>query len=326
MASITQTAKGYRAQVFVRGVRDSQCFRTRREATAWAAARETELREQSAKTAGERHTMRDALTRYMEEVSPSKRGARWEALRISAMLENPALPLDKPVSGIDPDDFNTWRKDRLRKVKPGTILREIALLSAMFETARREWRWIPANPMSDVRRPSSPAHRERVITRREIRLMLKALGYSTKPPRSITQAVAVVFLLALRTGMRAGELCGLKWVDMHGDYCRLHVTKTKPRDVPLTRKAQRLVEKMRGFDSVSVFGMDKRTLDALFRRARKNAGLDGFTFHDSRHTAATWLAQRLHVLDLCKMFGWTDTKRAMTYYNPTASDIAKRIG
>lgn len=325
MASITQSAKGYRAQVYVRGVRESQCFRTRREASAWASLRESELRDQSTKPAGERHTMRDALTRYMEEVTPSKRGERWENLRISAMLDNPSLPLDKPMSWIEPDDFNTWRQARLRKVKPGTVLREFAVISAVFETARREWRWIPSNPVADVRRPSPPSHRERVITRREIRLMLKSLGYSTKPPRSITHAVGVCFMVALRTGMRAGELCGLKWVDVHGDYCRLHVTKTKPRDVPLTRKAQRLIGKMQGFDRVSVFGMDKRTLDALFRRARKNAGLDGFTFHDSRHTAATWLAQRLHVLDLCKMFGWTDTKRAMTYYNPTASDIAKRL-
>ncbi len=38
MASITKTAKGYRAQVYVRGVRDSKSFRTKREAEAWAAA------------------------------------------------------------------------------------------------------------------------------------------------------------------------------------------------------------------------------------------------------------------------------------------------
>ena len=32
MASITKTAKGYRAQVYVKGSRDSQTFRTKREA------------------------------------------------------------------------------------------------------------------------------------------------------------------------------------------------------------------------------------------------------------------------------------------------------
>ena len=41
--------------------------------------------------------------------------------------------------------------------------------------------------------------------------------------------------------------------------------------------------------------------------------------------AATWLAPRMDIMDLCKMFGWTDPRQAMTYYNPTASQIAARI-
>jgi integrase len=82
---------------------------------------------------------------------------------------------------------------------------------------------------------------------------------------------------------------------------------------------------MRGWHPVEVFGLKPQTLDALFRKLRDAAGLAGFTFHDTRHTAATMLAQRLDVLDLCKMFGWKNTTRALTYYNPTASDIAKRL-
>lgn len=326
MASIKPHKDGWRAQVKTCGVRDSGIFRTKRQAQEWAAARETEIRQRNSTPAGDLHTMRDAMLRYQSEVSPSKRGCRFEELRINAMLDMP-LPLDKPIGKIEPDDFNAWRKERTRKVRPGSLLRELAILSAIFETARREWRWITANPVADVRRPEPPDHRERVIQRHEIRGMLRALGHTGSPPRSITQAVAVCFLVALRTGMRAGELCGLKWEDVHTDYCRLHVTKTKPRDVPLSPKARRTLELMRGFDRVLVFGMDKRTLDALFRRARKNAGLDGFTFHDSRHTAATWIVSsgRWNVLELCKAFGWSDPKRAMTYFNPKASDLAGKL-
>lgn len=83
---------------------------------------------------------------------------------------------------------------------------------------------------------------------------------------------------------------------------------------------------MGGFDPVLVFGVKVNTLDTLFRRARDRAGLSGFVFHDTRHTAATWLAQKIHILDLCRAFGWSNTTRALTYYNPKASDIAKRIG
>ena len=39
---------------------------------------------------------------------------------------------------------------------------------------------------------------------------------------------------------------------------------------------------------------------------------------------AARMAQRVHILDLCKAFGWAGTKQALTYFNPKASDIAKR--
>lgn len=326
MASITKTATGYRAQVYVKGARDTKCFRTRREAAAWAAVRDAELRTEAGKTPIERHTLRDAIERYQRDVSPTKRGARWENVRLSALLRSTDLPIDSLITEVTPDVIGQWRDKRLQQVSAGTVLRELALLSAMFEEARREWRWIPVNPVSDTRKPRQPNHRDTVLTRTQIKAMLRSLGYSPLlPVRTVSQSVAVAFLLALRSGMRAGELCKLEWALVHVGWCVLPVTKTTPRDVPLTPKAMQLIRRMRGFDPVKVFGMTSQTLDALFRRARDRAGLSGFVFHDTRHTAATWLAQRLHVLDLCKVFGWKGTTQAMTYYNPKASDIAKRM-
>jgi integrase len=89
--------------------------------------------------------------------------------------------------------------------------------------------------------------------------------------------------------------------------------------------ARRLVERMRGWDADTVFGMSPGTRDALFRRARDRAGLSGFTFHDARHSAATRMAQKLHILDLCKAFGWSNLNQATGYYNPTAAQIAGRL-
>lgn len=327
MASITPTAKGYRAQVYVKGVRDSATFRTKREAAAWAAARETEIREQAGKPAAAQFTLAEAMIRYRDEVSPENRGHRWEVLRINAMLRaGSGLATGLAIGEVSPDVLGDWRRARSRQVNDATILREIALLSQIFEEARRAWQWIEVNPVGDMRKPPAPRHREVVIERRQIKAMLRALGYSPRLPiHTMTQAIAVAFLVALRSGMRAGELCGLEWPRVHASWCVLARTKTTPRDVPLTPKALRLIGKMRGFHDRLVFGVKAGSLDTLFRRARKEAGLAGFTFHDSRHTAATWLAQVLHILDLCKMFGWKDTKRAMTYYNPTAADIARRI-
>ena len=50
------------------------------------------------------------------------------------------------------------------------------------------------------------------------------------------------------------------------------------------------------------------------------------TFHDTRHEACTRLARKLDVLDLAKMIGHRDPRSLMIYYNPTASEIAKRLG
>ncbi|MDR2365997.1 MAG: site-specific integrase [Zoogloeaceae bacterium] len=334
MASIIKTPDGrYRAHVFVQGQRKSRVFRTKREADAWAAQTETGFRKEQDAMPGERFTLADALKRYRDEVSPSKRGERWERVRIGAFLESSSFPSALTLSSVTPPVLAVWRDDRLKSVSAGTVIREFGLLSAVFETARREWQWITANPARDVKKPPSPAHRERVITRQEVRAMLRVMGY-TRKIRAITHAVAVCFLLALRTGMRAGELCSLTWENVHDGYCRLPVTKTKPRDVPLTRKAMRLIGRMRGWDDVLVFDLKKETLDALFRKYREKAGLSGFTFHDTRHTAATWIAGRMNssgipaqqaLLDMCKMFGWSDTSRALTYYNPSAADIARRM-
>lgn len=313
-------------QVCVGGVRDSNTFRTKREADAWAAARETEMRANAKKMPGERHTLADALNRYAEEVSDTKRGARWEKIRINRFMGDVGMPLDVLMADLLPTDFSRWRDERLKTIKPNSLIREVAILSACMEHARIEWRWIDKNPIADLKKPSPSRHREVVISPQQVRLMIEAMGYTPNAPiREYRQAIAVCFLVALRTGMRAGELCGLTWDRVKADYCILPITKTTPRNVSLSDKALRLIDKMRGFDERLVFGIPSSTLDAMFRKYRSRAGLTGFTFHDSRHTAATMLARSLDVLDLCKMFGWSNPKQAMIYYNPTASDIAARL-
>lgn len=326
MASFTQTAKGWRAQLFVKGQRDSGTFPTKKEAQQWAGAREAELRQAVLKGEGSVKTLADAMDRYGEEVAEKHRGWRNELVRLNAFKGQKGFPARKKLADVTSDDLGRWRDARLAVNARGSVLRDMTLLSSVFETARVEWKWISVNPMKDVRRPAEPDHRERVISPREVLAMCHALGYRGGPVRSVGQAVAVCFLAALRTGMRAGELCGLEWSDVFPAHCRLHITKNgSARDVPLSRRARAHIEKMRGYDDTLVFGLKSQSLDAMFRKYRQRAGLAGFTFHDSRHTAATMLARKVNALDLCKMFGWKNTKMALVYYNPSAADIAARL-
>lgn len=326
MAEPKKTAQGtWRIIIEVRGQRDSKTLPTRREAVEWGQRRVVELRQVAATPAADRHTLRQVLHRYADEVTPTKRGNAKESLRLRA-FERQLLPLDAPISKLTTADLAAWRDDRLRVNARGSVLRDISLLSAVLETARRDWGWLTVSPMADVRKPAQPDHRERVIAPWEVRRMLRAMGHHPRQVRTVSQAVACCFLVALATGMRAGELCGLKWADVLGTHCHLAMTKNGSyRDVPLSPVAQRLIQRMRGWDDVQVFGLKPATLDALFRKYRQRAGLDGFTFHDARHTAATRMAKKLHVLELCKVFGWKQMSQALTYFNASPGDLAKKL-
>jgi integrase len=326
MATPKKTAQGtWRIQIEVGGQRDGATLPTKREATEWAQRRVLELRHQAATPAGQRKTLLDALRRYADEVTPAKRGNAKERIRLTAFERQP-LPLAKPLASVTTADLAAWRDARLRINARGSVLRDISLLSAVIETARREWGWLQANPLADVRKPAQPDHRERVIAPWEVRKMLRAMGHNPRQIRTVSQAVACCFLVALATGMRAGELCGLRWVDVHESHCHLPLTKNGSyRDVPLSPVAGRIIRRMVGWDESLVFGLTSQTLDAMFRKYRDRADLSGFTFHDCRHSAATRMAVKVDVLTLCRIFGWRATSQALTYYNPKASDIAKKL-
>ena len=329
MAKPKKTPEGtWRVQFMVKGVRDGGTFPTAREANEYQVRRTAELLAVKSGKVGTVKTLRDALRRYAEEVSPTKRGESKEIIRLAA-FERQALPLDKKLADLTTADLALWRDSRLAVNARGSVLRDMTLLGSVLEVARREWQWIEANPMRDVKRPANPDHRQRVISGVEVRRMLRVMGYTRGPARSVSQAVACAFLLALSTGMRAGEICGLTWDRVRGDHVRLLETKNgTARDVPLSTVARRIVARMEGFDAVLVFGITSQTLDALFRKYRDRAGLAGFTFHDSRHTAATRLALsgKVQALELCAIMGWRNPKQAMTYFNPTASQLAARLG
>lgn len=318
MASISPYKSGFRAQIFLLGERDSKVFRTKREASAWAGARETEIRNRKNLAPSERYTIGELLDKYLDEVVPKHKGHVREAAAVKAIKRNlaEAKMVSAPISKGE-QVFADYRDRRLELVAGSTVLREIKILGVAFEEAKTEWKWLDENPIRRLKKPSGNPHRDRTLTWPEMRGMLREMGY---PKRC--NSTAQIFLLALRTGMRAGELCNLTWDRVSDKSVYLDETKTNSRHVPLSKKARRILTMAKGKDAKSVFKMKPMTLSGLFIRYRKRSGLEGFTFHDTRHTAATWMAKKVDVLTLCKIFGWTDPKMAMVYYNPKASDIA----
>lgn len=249
-------------------------------------------------------TVSALLKRYREEVSPAKKGARWEIVRLTA-LERDALAQVR-LRQLDAPHVSDWQRRRLQAVSSASVRRERNLLNNVFELARKEWRWLNNNPFAGVRRPKDGRHRERIASEDEIKRLLAAA--------SPTMGKVIIF--AIETGMRAGEIGSL--IEVRGRVAYLADTKNgEPRQVPLSSKA---VEAWG--DGI---GLTAGSISALFPQLCKTVGIEGLTFHDLRHTACVQLAKKLSALELCKMMGWRDPRHAMTYYNESASNIAARL-
>ena len=328
MASITKQKTGWRAQVAIKGVRESGMFSTKREAEAWATEREAALRKQSATGVTAGKTCQDAFDRYSLEVSPHKKGARWEDIRLQALAKH---KIDGEAIGemllvdLTADALGKWRDARLLQVAGSTINRDMNLLSHVFTIARREWKWIHSSPTADVRRPKDPPHRDRLISDDESARLQLALGYDGETVDSKSAAVAVAFLFAIETAMRAGEICELTWDRVEGTAARLLKTKNgTKRDVPLSARAIALLQQLPR-DNATCFGITSASLDALFRKAKTRAAVEDLKFHDTRHEAITRLAKKLNVLELARMVGHKDLNELQTYYNATAEELATKL-
>jgi len=201
-------------------------------------------------------------------------------------------------------------------VSAGSVLRDITLLSSVFEYARRERRLIDVNPVRDMRKPSAPKPRTRLPTDEEIERICLALGYDEPGKRIETKSaqVAVAFLVAIESAMRAGEICSLTWdrVDTERRTATLEKTQNgHGRQVPLSTKAVELIEQLRGLDPVRCFTVDAGTRDTLFRRARDACGIVGLTFHDSRALALTRLSKILAPYQLARVAGHSSLDQIM---------------
>ena len=72
-------------------------------------------------------------------------------------------------------------------------------------------------------------------------------------------------------------------------------------------------------------GLHLARTDALFRKAKKQACVEGLHFHDTRREATSRLSKKVDVLTLAKITGHKDLNMLMVYYDEDMSEVAKRI-
>lgn len=181
MASIRKHAKGNRAQIDRLGIRKSKVFVSRQVAKDWAAHEEYKILHGEKLASAMRFG--EVFERYAREVSPQKRGQKWEVMQIERLLRGPLASV--ALKDLSASHFSDWRD-----VAAGTIRREKNLLSADLGTARKEWGLIHTNPLEAVRMPPEPRPRE------SRPLLMRSRGCTTRRGLTCRRPQAGRFMLS----------------------------------------------------------------------------------------------------------------------------------
>ena len=172
MASI-QKRKKMGFEVRVKKEYKSKTFNSKVETQNWAVETEQFLKKNGGLVKGK--TLGDAFIRYAKEVSPTKKGDKWELVRLKKLGRYPmAFVL---IQDLTSADFESYIKDELTRVLSSSVNRELNVISSVLTTAFTEWKWASGNVLSNVKRPKDPPHRDRRISDDEIERILDSLLY-----------------------------------------------------------------------------------------------------------------------------------------------------
>ncbi|MEQ8966865.1 MAG: site-specific integrase [Azospirillaceae bacterium] len=326
MASIRKRGSKYQVQVRRHGHPPvSRSFHKLTDARQWARDMETraDLGPLARPSPGERKVLlRDILTRYRDEVTPSKRGHVVERDRLTWMTRHRIAAL--PLSTLLPSTFSSYRDERLATCSPETVLRELSLLQHVLDIARLEWDLGPAeNPVRQIRKPKPNPARERRLSAEEAESLRAAAR------KSRNSLIAPIVDLAIETGMRRGEILGLRWqdIDLEGRTARLGKTKNgHARSVPLTDRAVTVLETMATADGDAVFPITINAFRLAWHRLVKRAGIEDLHFHDLRHEAISRFFERgLSVPEVALISGHRDYRMLARYTHLRAEDVARKL-
>jgi len=208
----------------------------------------------------------------------------------------PAFGGSTHLSNITEDQIERYLESRRldegyqgSKVKPATVNRELAGIKQLFAWAIKKG-YLEQNPAQYLRPDKEDNVRDEILEREQFAALQECSPSYLQP----------INYVAYLTGMRGGEILKLTWekVDLKSGFIRLQAKDTKTREgrtIPLTFSPELLdlfknLFKVRSLHSSQVFlrrGQPIRCVREAFKAACRKAGIQGFRFHDFRHTAIT---------------------------------------
>lgn len=165
-----------------------------------------------------------------------------------------------------------------------------------YVTLKCAFQELDPSPMAKVKRPKHKQRRRTPWGPSEMAVYLEACK---------THKHGLALSLALRLGLRRGEICGLRWKDIDFDHKLLKVcnqrqrlasgeiidcspkSATSVREIPLTEELLALLRKHRGLPEAYLCTLTPSGLDAAHRALVISLDLPYITLHDLRHTMAT---------------------------------------
>lgn len=326
MATIRKRGSKWQVQIRREGHPPiSKSFLQKSDAQLWARQTEArveraELPESPAKLKGIR--FEDVIVRYRDEVAARKQAAPIERVILDAFLRQPLAKLS--LAELRPEGIAAYRDRRLQTVKPATVHRELGLLRHVLKIAKAEW-GIPLlhNPFAAVELPRLRNQRQRRLKGDELERLRGAVG------RLRNRELVSVFEFAIETGMRRGEIVGMRWRDVDQEGRTLHIPKSKnghPRTIPLTERALAILDARTGSGGEQVFSISANAIRLAWARLRNWANVDDLHFHDLRHEAISRFFEKgLSMPEVALISGHRDPRMLFRYTHLQAEELARKL-
>jgi integrase len=222
---------------------------------------------------------------------------------------------DRPMRQVVAGDVQRQVATRLTAIRPSSVNRELAFLKRAYNVAIADG-LLETNPVRQVKLLKENNARVRYLTDLEEACLRAETGETHWP----------IVALALNTGLRRGELFGLRWDDVDFTANVLTIRRTKAgrtRHVPMNAAVRTILEALesRGRSPyVLPSAKGSTALDAhnfirrVFAPALARAGIEDFRWHDLRHTFASRLVMRgVDLRSVQELLGHTDIKMTLRY-------------
>jgi integrase len=210
--------------------------------------------------------------------------------------------------------------------KPATIYQEFSLGRRIFNVARRKWKWISANPFSDVtftELQEMDNARERFLTVEEEMLLV-----ANATPAYLCD----IIIFALHTGCRRGEILACRWkehIDMQRRTVAIRASKGgKQKVIPMSQTLYRMLLRRSKVNNISgrLFPYEMTAVKDAFERAVRKSKIEDLHFHDLRHTFATRLVQSgVDLYTISRLMGHRSLKMTERYAHHCPASLTPSI-